>query len=137
MPSPSTTNLPRPKSWDEFEDICADVLRRVWEDPYIVRNGRSGQRQYGVDCYGLPKHLGGPATKKYAGVQCKETDTLSIAIVREEAKKAEKFKPSLSEYVVMSTAPRDSKVQEEVRNYDWPFERVHVMFWDDVSLGSV
>ena len=29
MPSPSTTNLPRPKSWDEFEDICADVLKRM------------------------------------------------------------------------------------------------------------
>lgn len=39
MPSPTTTKLPRPKSWDEFEDICADVLKRIWVDPYIVRNG--------------------------------------------------------------------------------------------------
>jgi hypothetical protein len=72
MPSPPTTDLPRPTSWDEFEDICADVLKRFWDDPYIVRNGRSGQRQHGVDCYGLPKHLGGASAKKYAGAQCQK-----------------------------------------------------------------
>ncbi len=62
MPNPPTTNLPRPKSWDEFEDICADVLKYLWKDPYTVRHGRSGQKQDGVDIYGQPEHLGGPAT---------------------------------------------------------------------------
>ena len=39
MPSPTTTDLPIPKSWDEFEDICADLLKRLWHDPYVVRHG--------------------------------------------------------------------------------------------------
>jgi hypothetical protein len=134
MPSPPTTALPRPNSWDEFEDICADVLKRVWQDPYIVRNGRSGQQQHGVDCYGLPKHLGGPTAKKYAGAQCKKTNALTIEVLQEEVEKAKGFKPGLSEYLVMTTAARDSKVQEEVRIRDWPFDRVHAMFWDDISL---
>jgi hypothetical protein len=134
MPSPPTTDLPRPKSWDEFEDICADVLKRTWEDPYIDRNGRSGQRQNGVDCYGMPKHLGGASTKKYAGAQCKETDELTIQVVQEEVEKAREFNPSLTEYLVMTTAPRDAKLQESVRTQSWPFDRVHVMFWDDISL---
>jgi hypothetical protein len=134
MPSPSTTDLPRPKSWDEFEDICADVLKRIWEDPYITRNGRSGQRQHGVDCYGFPKHLGGASAKKYAGAQCKETDELTIEVVQEEVEKAKEFNPGLTEYLVMSTAPRDAKLQESVRTQSWPFDRVHVMFWDDISL---
>ncbi len=134
MPSPATTDLPRSKSWDEFEDICADVLKRIWADPYIVRNGRSGQRQNGVDSFGLPKHLGGSSSKKYAGAQCKETDELTIEVIEEEVDKAKDFKPVLSEYLMMTTAPRDSKVQEEVRTKSWPFERVHLMFWDDISL---
>ena len=106
----------------------------MWQDLYIVRNGRSGQRQHGVDCYGLPKHLGGPTAKKYAGAQCKETNALTIEVVQEEVEKAKEFKPGLSEYLVMATAARDSKVQEEVRIRFWPFDHVHVMFWDDISL---
>jgi hypothetical protein len=134
MPSPPTTDLPRPKSWDEFEDICTDVLKRTWGDPYVVRHGRLGQRQSGVDCYGFPKHLGGANSKKYAGAQCKETDTLTIDIVIEEVEKARKFTPGLTEYLLMTTAPRDATLQESIRTQHWPFDRVHVMFWDDISL---
>ena len=134
MPTPATTDLPRPKSWDEFEDICADMLKRMWGDPYIVRNGRSGQRQHGVDCYGLPQHLGAASAKNYTGAQCKETDELTIEVVQAEVEKAKQFKPGLTEYLVMTTAPRDAKLQEAVRIRSWPFDRVHVMFWDDISL---
>jgi hypothetical protein len=134
VPSPPTTDLPRPKSWDEFEDICADVLKRIWSDPYIVRNGRSGQRQYGVDCYGFPKHLGGARAKKYAGAQCKETAELTIKVIQKEVDKAKKFNPELTEYLFMTTASRDARLQESVRIQSWPFDRVHVMFWDDISL---
>ena len=134
MPSPSTTKLPPPKFWDEFEDICADVLKRVWEDPYIVRNGRSGQRQHGVDCFGEPKHLMVSSAKNFAGAQCKDTVNLSIEVIREEAEKAKEFRPQLAEYLFMTTAARDAKVQEDVRTQDWPFSRIHVMFWEDISL---
>lgn len=133
MPSPSTTNLPRPRSWDEFEDICADVLKRLWNDPFVVRNGRSGQQQNGVDIYGQPKHLGGPASEKYAGAQCKTTAELDIATVEEEVEKAKGFRPPLSEYLVMTTAARDATLQEEVRTKSWS-RRVLVMFWEDISL---
>lgn len=134
MPSPPTTDLPRPRSWDEFEDICVDVLRRTWEDPYIVRNGKSGQNQYGVDCYGLPRHLGGASANRYAGAQCKETDELTIEVVKEEVEKAKGFRPGLTEFLIMTTAPRDARLQESVRTQRWPFDRVHVSFWDDISL---
>ena len=57
MPSPTTTKLPIPKSWDEFEDIVADVLKLRWKNPHVTRNGRSGQRQHGVDICGTAAHL--------------------------------------------------------------------------------
>lgn len=133
MPSPPTTSFPLPRSWDEFEDICVDVLKQIWSDPYVTRNGRSGQSQDGVDCFGLPRHLGGPAAKKYAGAQCKLTEALTFAVVQEEVDKATTFEPRLSEYVMMTTAPRDSTLQEEVRTHTWPFDRVLLMFWPDIS----
>ena len=133
MPSPPTTDLPRPKSWNEFEDICADVLKRLWKDPYIVRNGRSGQKQHGVDSYGQPEYLGGSASGQYAGAQCKVTNALDMATVETEVEIAKGFKPALSEYLVMTTAPRDAQVQQGVRTKTWPF-RVHIIFWDDISL---
>jgi hypothetical protein len=134
MPTPATTDLPRPKSWDEFEDICADILKRMWCDPYVTRNGRSGQSQNGVDSYGYPEHLGGHASGKVAAAQCKRTDALTIDTVMGEVEAAKDFKPELSEYLILTTAPRDAKLQENVRTGTWPF-RVHVLFWEDISLS--
>jgi len=133
MPSPPTTDLPRPKSWDEFEDIVADVLKRVWNDPYITRNGRSGQKQDGVDIYGQPHHLGGASSGKYAAAQCKETDSLTLTTVEAEVRNAQGFEPAITEYLLATTAPRDAKLQQSLRTGTWPF-RVIVWFWEDISL---
>lgn len=133
MPSPSTTNFPQPKSWDEFEDICADMLKKLWRDPYIVRNGRSGQKQNGVDIYGCPEHLGGRVSGKVTGVQCKNTHELGEGTVDDEVTAAKGFQPPLSEYLILTTAPRDANVQKHVRSGSWPFH-VHIMWWDDICL---
>ncbi|MCA9677040.1 MAG: hypothetical protein KC464_18580 [Myxococcales bacterium] len=61
MPSPVTSELPKPKSEDEFEDIAADVAARWWA-ANVHRNGRRGQRQNGVDLYATPRH----ATPRHA-----------------------------------------------------------------------
>ena len=109
MPSPPTTNLPRPKSWNELEDICADVLKRLWNDPYTVRHGRSGQKQDGVDIYGHPENLGGASSGKIAAAQCKETERLTMKTIEEEVTKAKKFQPAISEYIVMSSASTNKR----------------------------
>jgi len=134
MPHPATSDLPIPKSWDEFEDICSDILKRMWNDPYVVRNGRSGQKQHGVDTYGRPARLPQDGTKSYAGAQCKRTDAIDFKVIEEEVEKAAEFEPTLVEYLMMTTSPRDQKLQTEVRNKQWPFNRVNIMFWDDISL---
>jgi hypothetical protein len=129
MPSPSTTDLPRPRSWEEFEDICADVLERMWNDPYVTRNGRQGQQQNGVDIYGEPAHLNGT----YAGAQCKKTDSLDIQDVKQEFHKAQDFRPPLAEYLILTTARQDARLQQEVREHPWPI-RVEILFWEKISL---
>ena len=72
---PTHNRTPRPKSWDEFVDICEDMLKRVWKDPYLICTGSSSERQYmGMACDGYPEHLNGARTKKYAKSQRKETN---------------------------------------------------------------
>lgn len=65
MPNIVQTEIPRPKSWDEFEDLVCDLYARCWNDPNADRYGRAGQRQHGVDICGRPPALGG----RCAGVQ--------------------------------------------------------------------
>ncbi len=134
MVSFATAKLPVPESWDEFEDIVSDIIQIAWKDPFSIRNGRLGQRQDGVDIYGKPHYLNG----KYAGVQCKNKE-ISKKEVEEEIIKAEKFKPSLEEYIIATTSKRDSSIQEDVRLIDE--ERtsekkfsVRVLFWEDICL---
>ena len=102
MPTPSTTDLPRPKSWDEFEDIVWDLYSRQWPQSHVVRNGRAGQRQHGVDIYGQPTYLYG----EYIGIQCKRYADGKITRRKLEAEitEAEKFHPLLSEYVIATIA---------------------------------
>ncbi len=98
-----------------------------------MRHGRSGQRQQGIDIYGLPEHLGGAAARKYAAAQCKNTATLTLADIKAEVALAATFRPQITEYVVMATIPRDASLQEEVRLESWPFS-VRLLFWEDISL---
>jgi len=67
MPTIPQSELPIPKSWDEFEHIVCDLYSRTWNDPHAQRHGRTGQPQQGVDIYGQPSGLGG----RYVGIQCK------------------------------------------------------------------
>ncbi|WP_442786351.1 restriction endonuclease [Leptothoe sp. PORK10 BA2] len=69
MPVPSTSDLPKPKSWDEFEDIVWEVYARKWQDPHTQRYGRSGQAQNGVDIYG--QQNSSKSSNSYIAIQCK------------------------------------------------------------------
>lgn len=136
VPSPPTSRLAKPRDWDEFESICSDVFKRRWNDPNIQRHGRSGQRQDGVDIYGLAQHL---EPNGHAAVQCKACEVLSITDVRAEVAKAESFRPALKEYTIATTLVRDANLTREVaelsdaRVLEGRF-RVRIVFWDDICL---
>jgi len=135
MPTIPQSELPIPKSWDEFEDIVADLYGRLWNDPNTRRYGRTGQPQQGIDVYGCPTHLGGD----YAGVQCKRYDegALTRAIVEGEVGKAEKFSPPLAEYTIATTERRNARLQRAVREISQKRQlegkfSVHIAFWEDL-----
>ena len=54
------------KSWDDFQYLCHDLWRLMWNDPNTQLNGRQGHSQQGVDIFGMPYYA-----DNYCGVQCK------------------------------------------------------------------
>ncbi len=134
MPTPSTSDLPKPKSWDEFEDIVWDIYTRRWQDPHAQRYGRSGQAQKGVDIYGRQGN-----SEKNIAVQCKrfEDKNFKTTTITLEVEKTEKLTFPISEYLIATTTSRDTEIQDFVMqlNQERKSENkfpVYVVFWDDL-----
>ncbi|WP_316169055.1 MULTISPECIES: hypothetical protein [unclassified Bradyrhizobium] len=110
MSDSNNEQLRPPVSWDKFEEICADLFERIWNDYQLVRYGRQGQRQNGVDIYG--KEDGA-----HSGVQCKgkrnwPLTTLTTAEIDAEVKKAKEFRPSLKNFIIVTTAENDVHITD-------------------------
>jgi hypothetical protein len=130
MPTPATSKWPAPKSEDEWEDMVLDAMRLLWRDPNAQRNGRRGQRQFGVDIFGSVDVLP-------VAAQAKNMDSISEAIILDEAAKACQFKPELQQYHIAVAGRRDAHVQQFVRMLS--LDRAHqglfplyIHFFDDV-----
>jgi tetratricopeptide (TPR) repeat protein len=138
MPLISAMQIPPPQNWQDFETLCFDLWKNIWKDQDTQKHGRQGQAQHGVDIYGRPNREG-----KWAGVQCKGKDNYSEKSLSEselitEVEKALKFKPTLSEFAIATTAPRDAKLQELARkvtadNLTRGLFSVAVYCWDDIK----
>lgn len=52
------TQIRPPENWQDFELLCKKLWGEIWNCPDIIkRNGRSGQKQCGVDIYGTPNDI--------------------------------------------------------------------------------
>jgi len=110
----AATQIPKPADEQAFERASIVLWRGLLKDPNVQRNGRRGQRQNGVDLFGL--RAGDP--EHHVGIQCKlksDGHALTEDEVRGEVKKALTFKPRLKEYFVITTAPDDVAMQELAR----------------------
>lgn len=132
MPTLSSLNIPTPKNWDEFEDICLSSFKLRWTSPNLTKYGRQGQAQNGIDIYG-EDNLG-----RFVGIQCKNYELeLTTKVVEEEIEKAEKFKPEVKAFFIATTAPSDTKIQSAIRLISgkrvaadkFP---VGIFFWNDI-----
>lgn len=129
--------IPPPAKWQDFEDLCADLWRRIWKDENTQKNGRQGQPQNGVDIFGRPDK--GPS---WSGVQCKDkNEDLGSALtdreLRREVAKAQQFTPKLSAFTIATTGPRDSAIQERARLLTEEHRKtglfdVAVWCWEDI-----
>ncbi|HYG63739.1 MAG TPA: NB-ARC domain-containing protein [Thermoanaerobaculia bacterium] len=126
MPRPLA--LPPLRNWQDFEDLCLDLWRRLWNDPDAQKHGRQGQPQAGVDVYGRPE--GG---REWAGVQCKRLEeNLTPKVIEEEVEKARTFEPALSRFIIATTARSDVHCQEAARKITDAGFPVTVVSWDEI-----
>jgi hypothetical protein len=139
MNSINSVVIPPIAKGDLFEDFCLDYWKKRLNDINARRNGRPGQRQDGVDIFGRKE------SKEWVGVQCKvkaKGDRLTEKECEDEILKAFGFNPILSEYYIITTAPRDATLQEYIRVKDdyhlinGSF-RIFVIFWDDICEGFI
>ena len=110
----SATQISKPRDEQEFERCNLVLWRCILKDETTHLYGRRGQRQHGVDILGCRN--ANPAN--LVGVQCKlkaEGKRLRDEEVRQEIEKALTFRPPLSEYVIVTTAPDDAKLQSLAR----------------------
>ncbi len=124
--------FPKPRDWATFEDIVCDVFARKYNNYNFQRYGRSGQRQAGVDIAGLTEG-------RMIGIQCKHhpTGNIEIGEIDDEIVKSEGFSPPLSEYIVATSADRDTKAYSHVLDVSVQRERegkypVTIKFWEDI-----
>lgn len=132
MPTTTTSRLPPPTSWDEFEDVCRSSFSLRWANPNLARHGRQGQKQDGVDIYGVD------SLQNFVGIQCKNTiSTISQQLIESEILKSEQFTPQLATLYIATTADRDVHIQafarrlSEERRTQNKFP-VDVVFWPDI-----
>ena len=135
---PRYFDLPPPKNWQDFEELCHTLWELEWDCPNIQRHGRSGQNQRGVDIFGLPRGGSG-----YCGIQCKlksssvGSNALTSAELEHEVSQAKKFRPQLEHLTVATTAAADTKIQAAAReisdrNAAAGLFRVDVLAWPEI-----
>jgi tetratricopeptide (TPR) repeat protein len=100
----------------KFEDLCLALFQADWQDSTAQKNGRRGQRQDGVDIFGVNHRQDG----KLWGVQCKCKDArlgrkLTTTEIDIELAKAERFDKELAHLIIATTAATDAKIQKYVR----------------------
>jgi nucleotide-binding universal stress UspA family protein len=131
--------IPPPKYWQQFEDLCLSIFRNVWGNPTAQKNGRSGQQQHGTDVWGTASYDGGAIH----GVQCKGKDvglgaSVTESELRAEVEKAIQFTPVLSHWILVTTAPKDAAIEQIAREISQEHKTsglfaVQVFGWDDLQ----
>lgn len=135
-----SADYPPPKTWQQFEELCADTYATDWADPTLQRYGRGGQSQHGVDI--VARH----GNRWPVGLQCRRKSqwpvtSLTVDEVNEAVKDARKFKPPLRSFYILTTAPDDAKVQEHARKITAQHQRkglfdVNVVGWFEIVRRS-
>jgi hypothetical protein len=121
-----------PRSWEQFEELCADVFQSFWRDPTLVRHGRAGQRQNGVDIVGRNGAL------YPIGLQCKRrsrwpVSRLTTKEIDTEVKEALNFRPALKAFYILTTARDDTALLNHVRKINEQHEKTKL--FEVVLLG--
>jgi hypothetical protein len=132
------SEIPPPAHWQDFELITLELARLVWKDDYAERNGRSGQKQKGVDVVGYNREM-----KEQSGIQCKKrkrkikgveapAHSLTTDEIDAEVKLSASLSVPLDRFIIATTGELDADLQEHARKLSGKggAPKVTLWFWD-------
>lgn len=132
------SQIKKPENWQDFEKLCKLLWGELWDcSDTIVRNGRQGQNQHGVDISAFVKKANG-----YCGIQCKGKDDYSNSKLTQveidtEISKAVTFEPKLKRFIFATTANKDAEIEAYIRKKNQEsiehdgFE-IYLFSWEDI-----
>jgi tetratricopeptide (TPR) repeat protein len=136
MSTLSGVALPRPKDWQDFERKTKELFVCVLNDPNTQLHGRTGQPQHGIDIWGHRNE----ERHRLVGIQCKKSsDRIAEEELEAELEKAKAFNPPIAEFILVTTAPRDAKIQQKALELTTALSQserpifVAVWGWDDIE----
>lgn len=127
----------------KFELMCQKLWAQEWRDSNTTPHGRSGQKQMGVDVYGIDKFMS-TDNKEYSGIQSKKRSgnlfgkkDLTEKEITAEVEDALKFDTGgsgkLAQLIIATTLSRDTKYQKLERKLTKKYEfDVHIKGWEDI-----
>lgn len=127
---------PIPKTDDDFEHLCCQVLKRHWNRPGLQRYAHAGEGQDGVDIHDPLQ------TKPIHGAQCKLHDygkTIPPAEIQGEVDKAKSHVPPLEHYAILTTGRKSKQADKKVAEIN-QLHREHGLFtvevltWDQIEV---
>lgn len=118
-----------PDSWEYFEDLVCDLVRLEFNNPNFQRYGRQGQRQNGIDIYGV-------IDTGVVGIQCKKyEEPLTPSLIKSIIKEGCQFKPTLSKFIIATTTSRDKKTDNVIIEANKDPEKLFetlIWYWEDI-----
>lgn len=129
-----SNELAKPDTDNEFEAMCHQLYRKLWNDTSCTRVGGPGQIQFGIDIIG---HDG----KKNVGIQCKHYNSKSfcLSIIKHDIALADKANELNIEHILFATTAAnktnlvsDVRKLSDQRRSDGKFT-VSIDFWDEIS----
>lgn len=124
---------PRPTSWEDFEDMVADIYKREYSQPNLQRYGRSGQKQHGIDIIGYNFN------HNLIAIQCKNHGEKNIkqSDIENELKKVDEYPLKINKFIIATTSPRDTSTHQYIlelscKRISEGMSEVNIVFWEDI-----
>ena len=136
MSNYASFSIPKPKNWQDFENNTCILFQCILNDPNTAMHGRAGQSQNGVDIFGRRERQ----DSHWVGVQCKQksgSQEVTKAELENEVAEAKKFRPRLTEFILVTTAPDDQKIQQVAREITEQHRKVGLFSVDVWGWGTL
>ncbi|EKK7717108.1 hypothetical protein PO816_004048 [Cronobacter dublinensis] len=111
MTAPNSSSYPIPADWQNFERLCITLMSEIYGCKFQAY-GRSGQRQNGVDAFGIL------ANGDVIAVQCKGRDQgygsrLKPKDIHTAVRETNNFNNKIAHFYILSTCPNDVVLENE------------------------